>query len=169
MNLEDTTIRPLNKDQEKHTLISWFCWNGLYKLCSCPAGTRRNNNVFTTSTRRRRRRVDVVKTLSLRHNCVMCPLGVLFLETASHSGPPWQVVHSERPYSISITSVWYAMTIMDVTNVWDNSCRIINIASTLVLTRHTFVVWWRIAHVPDSLWVPMTTIWPMLQNYFFHW
>ena len=40
-----------------------------------PAGTRRNNNVFTTSTRRRRRRVDVVKTLSLRHYWVMCPLG----------------------------------------------------------------------------------------------
>ena len=39
-----------------------------------PAGTRRNNNVFTTSTRRRRRRVDVVKTLSLRHYFVMCPL-----------------------------------------------------------------------------------------------
>ena len=43
--------------------------------CGYPAGTRRNNNVFTTSTRRRRRRVDVVKTLSLRHYCVMCPLG----------------------------------------------------------------------------------------------
>ena len=40
-----------------------------------PAGTRRNDNVFTASTRRRRRRVDVVKTLSLRHYCVMCPLG----------------------------------------------------------------------------------------------
>ena len=40
-----------------------------------PVGTRRNNNVFTTSTRRRQRRVDVVKTLSLRHYCVMCPLG----------------------------------------------------------------------------------------------
>ena len=38
---------------------------------------RRNNNVITTSTRRRRRRVDVVKTLSLRHYCVMCPLGRL--------------------------------------------------------------------------------------------
>ena len=37
-----------------------------------PVGTRRNNNVFTTSTRRR---VDVVKTLSLRHYRVMCPLG----------------------------------------------------------------------------------------------
>ena len=40
-----------------------------------PAGTQRNNNVFTTSKRRRRRRVDVVKTLSLRYYCVMCPLG----------------------------------------------------------------------------------------------
>ena len=45
-------------------------------LFHSPAGTRRNNDVFTTSTRRRRRRVDVVKTLSLRHYCVMCPLGV---------------------------------------------------------------------------------------------
>ena len=48
-----------------------------------PAGTRRNNNVFTTSTRRR---VDVVKTLSLRHYCVMCPLGrVGFVTTISFS------------------------------------------------------------------------------------
>ena len=44
-------------------------------FASSPAGTRRNNNVFTTSARRRRRRVDVVKTLSLRHYCVICPLG----------------------------------------------------------------------------------------------
>ena len=35
-------------------------------------GTRRNNNVFITS---KRRRLDVMKTLSLRHYCVMCPLG----------------------------------------------------------------------------------------------
>ena len=42
--------------------------------CHLPAGTQRNN-AFTTSTRRRRCRVDVVKTLSLRHYCVMCPLG----------------------------------------------------------------------------------------------
>ena len=48
-----------------------------------PAGTRRHNNVFTTSTRRRRRRVDVVKTLSLRYYCVMCPLGC--------DGKLWQV------------------------------------------------------------------------------
>ena len=40
------------------------------------AGMQRNNNVFTTSTRRRRRRDDVMKTLSLCHFCVMCPLGV---------------------------------------------------------------------------------------------
>ena len=40
-----------------------------------PTATLRNNNVFTTSARRRRRRVDAVKTLSLRHYCVMCPLG----------------------------------------------------------------------------------------------
>ena len=41
--------------------------------------TRRNNNVFITSKRRRRRRFDVMKTLSLRHYCVMCPLGLSFL------------------------------------------------------------------------------------------
>ena len=40
-----------------------------------PVGTRRNNNVFITPKRRRRRRFDVMKTLSLRHFCVMCPLG----------------------------------------------------------------------------------------------
>ena len=40
-----------------------------------PAGTRRNNNVFITSKRRRRRRCDVMKRLSLRHYCAMCPLG----------------------------------------------------------------------------------------------
>ena len=38
---------------------------------------RRNNNVFTTPTPLRRRRVDVVKTLYLRHYCVMCPLGTI--------------------------------------------------------------------------------------------
>ena len=49
-------------------------------LCS-PAGTRRNNNVFITFKRRRRRCFDVMKTLSLRHYCVMCPLG---------GGIPWK-------------------------------------------------------------------------------
>ena len=45
------------------------------------------NNVFTTSTRRRRRRVDVMKTLSLRHYCGMCSLGGLNrdLEHRPHS------------------------------------------------------------------------------------
>ena len=43
-------------------------------VCRFPAGTQRNNNVFITSKRRRRRRFDVMKTLSLRHYCVMCPL-----------------------------------------------------------------------------------------------
>ena len=38
-------------------------------------GTRFNNNVFITSKRRRRRRFDVMKTLSLRHYFVMCPMG----------------------------------------------------------------------------------------------
>ena len=42
---------------------------------SIPAGTRRNNNAFITSKRRRWRRLDAMKTLSLRHYCVMCPLG----------------------------------------------------------------------------------------------
>ena len=41
-----------------------------------PVGTRHNNNVIT-SKRRHRRRFDVMKTLSLRHYCVMCPLGSL--------------------------------------------------------------------------------------------
>ena len=40
-----------------------------------PAGTQRNKNVFITSKRRRWRRFDVMKMLSLRHYCVMCPLG----------------------------------------------------------------------------------------------
>ena len=40
-----------------------------------PVGTGRNNNVFITSKRRRRRSFDEMKTLSLRHYCVMCPLG----------------------------------------------------------------------------------------------
>ena len=40
-----------------------------------PAGTQRNDNVFITSKRRHRRRFDVMKTLSLRHYCAMCPLG----------------------------------------------------------------------------------------------
>ena len=53
---------------------SSVCW-------SSPAGTRRNNNVFTTSTRRR---VDVVKTLSLRNYCVMCPLGRLSQSGGMH-------------------------------------------------------------------------------------
>ena len=44
------------------------------------AGTRRNYNVFITSKRRRRRRFDVMKTLSLRHYCVMCPLGLVSTE-----------------------------------------------------------------------------------------
>ena len=51
---------------------TWTKWSPSYN----PVGTRRNNNVFATSTRRRRRRVDVVKTLSLRHYCIMCPLGI---------------------------------------------------------------------------------------------
>ena len=42
-----------------------------------PAATRRNNNVFITSKRRRRRRFDVMKTLLLRHYCVMCPVEYL--------------------------------------------------------------------------------------------
>ena len=61
----------------------FFYFAQSYSLClstlsMIPAGTRRNNNVFTTSTGRRRRRVDVVKTLSLRHYCVMCPLGTRY-------------------------------------------------------------------------------------------
>ena len=60
-------------------------WNGAQKRI--PAGTRRNNNVFTTSTRRR---VDVVMTLSLRHYCVMCPLGYVHaMKTPQLHGHWW--------------------------------------------------------------------------------
>ena len=54
-----------------------FKWNVITHsgLISTPAGTWHNNNVFITSKRRRRRRLDVMKMLSLRHYCVMCPLG----------------------------------------------------------------------------------------------
>ena len=37
--------------------------------------SQRARDAIITFSRRRRRRVDVVKTLSLRHYCVMCPLG----------------------------------------------------------------------------------------------
>ena len=57
------------------TVMSHYHDNISSQMRISPAGTRRNDNVFTTSTRRRRRRVDVVKTLSLHHYCVMCPLG----------------------------------------------------------------------------------------------
>ena len=62
--------------------VTWWsgtCWNQIG--CSdfaeiYPAGTRLNNKVFITSKRRCRRRFDVMKTtLSLRHYCVICPLG----------------------------------------------------------------------------------------------
>ena len=56
-----------------YLLCSTYSWH----VSTYPAGTRRNNNVFITSKRRRRRRLDVLKTLSLRHYCVMCPLGTL--------------------------------------------------------------------------------------------
>ena len=59
------------------SILSMVALNQSINTRAVPAGTRRNNNVFTTSTRRRRRRVDVVKTFSLRHYCVMCPLGCL--------------------------------------------------------------------------------------------
>ena len=52
-----------------------FHYNNCSPSAHSPAGTRRDNNVFITSKRRRRRRFDVMKTLSLRHYCVMCPLG----------------------------------------------------------------------------------------------
>ena len=48
---------------------------GIRRVEIIPAGTQRNNNVFITYKRRRRRRFDVMKTLSLRHYCVMCPVG----------------------------------------------------------------------------------------------
>ena len=51
-----------------------------------PVGTRRNDNVFITSKRRRRRRFDVMKTFSLRHYCVMCPLGLRWSPSAVQVG-----------------------------------------------------------------------------------
>ena len=63
-----TCREKLNFDVRSRLQCASTCMNSQ----NTPAGTRRNNNVFTTSTRRR---VDVVKTLSLRHYCVMCPLG----------------------------------------------------------------------------------------------
>ena len=65
-----------------------------------PAGTRRNNNVFTMSTRRRRRRVDVVKRLSLRHYCVMCPLG---LSVSSATADSWQ-----KLFQLPLLISWHA-------------------------------------------------------------
>ena len=52
-----------------------------------PAGTQRNNNFFITSKRCRWRRFDVMKTLSLRHYYVMCPLGMcLYSFTYEYDG-----------------------------------------------------------------------------------
>ena len=61
---------------EKSALVQVMVWR---LLDAMPVGTRRNNNVFITSKRRRRRRFDVMKTSSLRHYCVMCPLGCHYL------------------------------------------------------------------------------------------
>ena len=65
----------------KHEIFHCLNWviifDGEHQILFTPAGTRRNNNVFITSKRCRRRRFDVMKTLSLRHYCVMCPFGML--------------------------------------------------------------------------------------------
>ena len=71
-----------------------------------PAGTRRNNNVFTTSTRRRRRHVDVVKTLSLRHYCIMCPLESGREDTSS------------QEFVIHIHDIWNFLTIFYERLLW---------------------------------------------------
>ena len=71
------------------------------------AGTRRNNNVFTTSTRRRRRRVDVVKTLSLRYYCVMCPLVTQPVLPPQISGPwTWMPKYQHQSLGVIITLQW---------------------------------------------------------------
>ena len=58
-------------------MITECLGNASLALCEWnPVGTRHNNNVFITSKRRRRRRFDVMKTISLRRFCVMCPLGI---------------------------------------------------------------------------------------------
>ena len=75
-----------------------------------PAGTWRNDNVFTTSTRRRRPRVDVVKTLSLRHYCVMCPLESIFI---SWSLGHFDVIHADPLQKMCLLNnilkvlIWY--------------------------------------------------------------
>ena len=63
-----------------------------------PVGTRHNNNVFTTSTWRRWRSVDVVKTLSLRHYYVMCPLEMLIL---------WHSHESNITKDAQVSYPWY--------------------------------------------------------------
>ena len=71
------SLKNNHSNQVRQILLGHNLIDGMWDATRCcyPAGTRRNNNVFTTSTRRRRRRVDVVKTLSLRHYCFMSSLG----------------------------------------------------------------------------------------------
>ena len=59
-----------------HCVIHTTRRNRLPTPSNHPAGTWCNNNVFITYKRRRRRRFDAMKTLSLRHYCVICPLAV---------------------------------------------------------------------------------------------
>ena len=89
------------KLQKKNSQSLWRNWETFCE--TSPAGTQRNNNVFITSKRRRRRRLDVMKTLSFRHYCVMCPLGrhwssrcmvthrrnIRFLEQPGRPCKPW--------------------------------------------------------------------------------
>ena len=84
-----------------------------------PAGTRRNDNVFITSKRHRRRRFDVMKTLSLRHYCVMCPLGC---------------------------TIFFIHLFIDVIGGWYASFCITNnrhgVTITTRVAQHHFLIWW---------------------------
>ena len=51
--------------------------NDLMLWYGCTETAQRTRDAIIMSSLRRRRRVDVVKTLSLCHYCVMCPLGDL--------------------------------------------------------------------------------------------
>ena len=72
-----------------------------------PAGTRHNDNVFS---------VDVVKTLSLRHYCVLCPLGSRMVSPPRHKNEP-TVSRNDSPlgrlhlvlayrYNFCIEEIW---------------------------------------------------------------
>ena len=68
--LLSTSSQPRHSPEERVLRQDLYSNSSTY-VVFIPAGTRRNNSVFTTSKRRRWRRFDVMKTLSLRHPCVV--------------------------------------------------------------------------------------------------